>query len=48
LILSHAHTHRGREKEREPDNINTREATTAEELFSTLSRDMLNAKLVIT
>jgi len=25
-----------------------REATTAEELFSTLSRDMLNAKLVTT
>lgn len=36
------------EGEREPDNINTREATTAEERFSTLSRDILNARLVIT
>lgn len=38
----------GGERERVPDNINIREATTAEEVFRTLSRDMLNAKLVIT
>jgi hypothetical protein len=44
----HTWRERERKREREPDNINMREATTAEELFSTLSRDMLNAKLVTT
>jgi hypothetical protein len=35
-----------RERERAPDNITVREATTAEEIFTTFSKKMLKAKLV--
>jgi hypothetical protein len=37
---------RERERERAPDNITVREATTAEEIFTTFSKKMLKAKLV--
>jgi len=36
-----------RERERIPDNITVREETTAEEIFTTLSTDMLKAKLIV-
>ena len=36
-----------RERNRIPDNITVREETTAEEIFTTLSTDMLKAKLII-
>jgi len=37
---------RERERETAPDNITVREATTAEEIFTTFSKKMLKAKLV--